>query len=74
MTANQTLCLFHAADTRSHGELEQLLGIEDSGVLSSDDFSVYNGYRAVVQQKCLAPEGVTSQVKALRKEELSSLW
>lgn len=46
--------LFHAADTRSRGELEHLLGKSFSGCLSSDDFSVYNGYRVSAQQKCLA--------------------
>ena len=52
--ANPQFCLFHAADTRSRAELEQILGTEYRGVLSSDDFSVYNGYRVVAQQKCLA--------------------
>jgi len=46
--------LFHAADTRSRRELEQLLGERYDGVLISDDFSVYNGYPAAGQQKCLA--------------------
>ena len=43
VVANQTFCLFHAADTRSRAELEHLLGCEYRGVLCSDDFSVYNG-------------------------------
>jgi transposase len=47
-------CLFHAADTRSRAELEYLLGKSFAGVLSSDDFSVYNGYAVTSQQKCLA--------------------
>lgn len=47
-------CLFHAADTRSRVELETILGKHFEGVLSSDDFSVYNGYDAAAQQKCLA--------------------
>ncbi|WP_302885415.1 IS66 family transposase [Kovacikia minuta] len=47
-------CVFHAADTRSRAELETLLGHSFAGVLSSDDFSVYNGYAASAQQKCLA--------------------
>ena len=46
--------LFHAGDTRSRAELEYLLGQSFSGVLCSDDFSVYNGYQVVAQQKCLA--------------------
>jgi transposase len=47
-------CLFHAGDTRSRAELELLLGMSFAGVLSSDDFSVYNGYPVSAQQKCLA--------------------
>ncbi|NEO65760.1 MAG: IS66 family transposase [Moorea sp. SIO4G2] len=46
--------LFHAGDTRSRAELEYLLGQSFAGVLSSDDFSVYNGYKVAAQQKCLA--------------------
>lgn len=52
--AHPQFCLFHAADTRSRAELETQLGTEYTGVLSSDDFSVYNGYRVSAQQKCLA--------------------
>ncbi|WP_445300076.1 IS66 family transposase [Microcoleus sp. AT3-A2] len=47
-------CLFHAADTRGRVELETMLGKEFAGVLSSDDFSVYNGCQVIAQQKCLA--------------------
>ena len=47
-------CIFHAGDTRSRAELEILLGKSFAGVLSSDDFSVYNGYPVRAQQKCLA--------------------
>jgi transposase len=47
-------CLFHAADTRGRVELETMLGTEFAGVLSSDDFSVYNGCSVKAQQKCLA--------------------
>jgi transposase len=50
----KNFCLFHAADTRSRAELETMLGNEFAGVLSSDDFSVYNGYQVAAQQKCLA--------------------
>ncbi|MGF1600982.1 MAG: IS66 family transposase [Thermosynechococcaceae cyanobacterium] len=46
--------LFHAADTRSRTQLETLLGQSFSGVLVSDDFSVYNGYQVKAPQKCLA--------------------
>ena len=50
----QDYCLFHAADTPSIAELETMLGHEFAGVLSSDDFSVYNGVIVGAQQKCLA--------------------
>jgi transposase len=52
--AGPQFCLLQACDTRSRKELENLLGTEYSGVISSDDYSVYNGYTVVAQQKCLA--------------------
>jgi transposase len=52
--SGQGFCLFHAADTRGRVELETMLGTEFAGVLSSDDFSVYNGCHVKAQQKCLA--------------------
>ncbi len=51
---NRDFCLFRAADTRSRAEIEDQLGTQYSGVLSSDDLSVYNGYAVTAQQKCLA--------------------
>ena len=54
VVANSDFCLFTAADTRSRAELETILGAKYTGVLSSDDFSVYNGYTVFAQQKCLA--------------------
>jgi len=51
---HQGFCLFRAADTRSRAELETQLGQSYGGTLSSDDFSVYNGYDVTAQQKCLA--------------------
>lgn len=51
---NRDFCLFRAGDTRSRAELEAQLGNEYSGVLSSDDLNVYNGYPVFAQQKCLA--------------------
>ena len=53
-TTGKAFCLFHAGDSRSRIELETMLGTEFLGVLSSDDFSVYNGYPVKAQQKCLA--------------------
>ena len=52
--AGQEFCLFHAGDTRSRAELVEQLGEAFDGVVSSDDFSVYNGYPVTAQQKCLA--------------------
>jgi transposase len=52
--ANQDFALFHAADTRSRAELISILGSSYEGVLSSDDYSAYNGYAVKAQQKCLA--------------------
>ena len=52
--ANTQFALFHAADTRSRAELETILGTNYTGVLSSDDYCVYNGYDVKAQQKCLA--------------------
>jgi transposase len=52
--SGEGFCLFHAADTRGRVELETMLGTEFAGVLSSDDFSVYNGCQVQAQQKCLA--------------------
>jgi transposase len=52
--ANTDFALFHAADTRSRAELESILGRKYDGVLSSDDYSIYNGYDVKAQQKCLA--------------------
>ena len=54
VSAGAEFCLFHAGGTRSRAELEQQLGDKFDGVISSDDFSVYNGYPALAQQKCLA--------------------
>ena len=54
VSAGQEFCLFHAGDTRSRAELVKQLGEEFDGVVCSDDFSVYNGYPAKAQQKCLA--------------------
>lgn len=52
--ANPGFCWFKAGDTRGRVEIENHLGTEYQGVVISDDFSVYNSYRASGQQKCLA--------------------
>ncbi len=54
VAANKLFCLFHAGDTRSRAELEKILGERFSGIISSDDLSVYNGCSCAGQQKCLA--------------------
>jgi len=46
VSAGKDFCVFHAADTRSRAELVQQLGEEFDGVLSSDDYSAYNGYQS----------------------------
>ncbi len=42
------------APTRSSAELEQLLGKDFEGILSSDCFSAYSPQGAAAKQKCLA--------------------
>jgi transposase len=54
LVASVEFVVFHPADTRGRCELEQMLGQSFSGCLSSDDFSVYNGYAVTSQQKWLA--------------------
>ena len=54
IVGNRDFALFHAADTRSRAQLETQKGLSYDGVLSSDDYSVYNGYDVKAQQKCLA--------------------
>ena len=46
--------MFRAGDTRSRQEIEDQLGTQYSGIIISDDFSVYNGYPVAAQQKCQA--------------------
>jgi transposase len=41
-------------DTPCPGELESIVGSSYSDVLSSDDFTAYNGYAVTAQQKCQA--------------------
>ncbi len=50
----EKFCVFHPGDTRSRAELIAQLGDSFDGVLSTDDYSVYNGYSVKAQQKCLA--------------------
>lgn len=54
VTTGQEFCLFHPGDTRSRAELIEQLGETFDGVISTDDYSVYNGYPVKAQQKCLA--------------------
>lgn len=54
VTTGQNFCLFHPGDTRSRAELISQLGETFNGVISTDDYSVYNGYTVKGQQKCLA--------------------
>jgi len=60
VSASQEFCLFYAGDTRlSSAELQTQLGNSFDGVLSSDDFGVYNGYPVKAQQKCLAKKATS---------------
>jgi len=52
-TSNQ-VCALLLAPTRSSAELQQLLGENFDGILSSDCFSAYNPQTAAAKQKCLA--------------------
>lgn len=52
--ANPQFCWFRASDTRGRVEIEEQIGTEYPGVIISDDFNVYNGYKVKSQQKCLA--------------------
>jgi len=54
VTTGEQFCLFHPGDTRSRAELISQLGQTFDGVISTDDYSVYNGYTVKAQQKCLA--------------------
>lgn len=50
----EQVAIFHAGGSRSRAELVACLGETFAGTLVSDDFSVYNGYPAQFQQRCLA--------------------
>lgn len=63
----EQFCLFHPGDTRSRAELISQLGQTFDGVISTDDYSVYNGYTVKAQQKCLA-EGAASFQKSHQVE------
>jgi transposase len=52
-TSNE-VCILMLAPTRSSAELEKLLGVNFSGILSSDCFSAYSPQGAFAKQKCLA--------------------
>ena len=53
--AHTNFGLFHAADTRSRLELETILGLNYSGVLSSEDYSVDNGYDVKARAEMFSP-------------------
>ena len=61
--SDSDFALFHGPDTPCPTELESIVGSSYSGVLSSDDFTAYNGYPVTAQQKCQAhlPYPVTSR-------------
>jgi hypothetical protein len=54
VATSDSVCALLLAPTRSSAELEQLLGKDFQGILSSDCFSAYNPQAAAAKQKCLA--------------------
>lgn len=53
VATSDTVCVLLLAPTRSSAELNQLLGENFAGILSSDCFSAYNPQTAAAKQKCL---------------------
>lgn len=53
VATSDSVCVLLLAPTRSSAELQQLLGEDFQGILSSDCFSAYNPQSAAVKQKCL---------------------
>lgn len=54
VATSDKVCVLLLTPTRSSAELEQLLGKNFEGILSSDCFSAYNPQAAAAKQKCLA--------------------
>ena len=54
VATSDAVCALLLAPTRSSASLEQLLGKDFQGVLSSDCFSAYGPQSAAAKQKCLA--------------------
>jgi DNA-binding protein H-NS len=54
VATSEQVCALLLAPTRSSAELNQLLGENFSGILSSDCFSAYGPQSAAAKQKCLA--------------------
>jgi DNA-binding protein H-NS len=54
VATSDSVCALLLAPTRSSAELEQLLGEDFQGILSSDCFSAYGPQSAAAKQKCLA--------------------
>lgn len=55
VATSDRVCALMLAPTRSSASLEQLLGADFEGILSSDCFSAYSPQAAAAKQKCLAP-------------------
>ena len=53
VATSERVCVLLLAPTRSSAELQQLLGQDFEGILSSDCFSAYNRQSAAAKQKCL---------------------
>jgi hypothetical protein len=54
VATSDKVCVLLLAPTRSSTELKQLLGVDFSGILTSDCFSAYGPQSAAAKQKCLA--------------------
>ena len=54
VATSDQVCVMLLAPTRSSAELKQLLGVDFSGILTSDCFSAYGPQLAAAKQKCLA--------------------
>ncbi len=53
VATSDQVCVLLLAPTRSSAELEQLLGKDFDGILTSDCFSAYSPQKAKAKQKCL---------------------
>jgi transposase len=70
VAASDQACLLLLALTRSAAELQQFLGPNFAGILSSNCFSVYNPQTATAKQKCLTH--LERDLRALETSQLAA--